>query len=131
MKPQTEPFAEFAKLGRGIPTLAYVQNRKTAHVHWGDGSMRDYHEFRTALGDDDMSRELHEAFQRAVKEGTITTTRPALSYGRVHGCLSYGPIPLAIEIRDIVRDHFTGALEKVAALGEALDDPNRWLKEDA
>jgi hypothetical protein len=39
MKPQTEPFTEFAKLGRGIPKLVYFQNRKTAHVHWGDGSM--------------------------------------------------------------------------------------------
>jgi hypothetical protein len=129
MKPQTEPFTEFAKLGRGVPKLAYVQNRKTAHVYWGDGSMRDYHEFRTALDNDDMSRDLHEAFRRAVKEGTITNNRPALSYSRVHGHLAYGPIPFAIEIREIVRGHFTRALEKVAALGDALDDPNKRLKE--
>lgn len=89
----------------------------------------DYHEFRTALDNDDMRRDLHKIFQRHVKQGTIRNNRPILSYGTVHGHLSHGPTPVAIEIRDIVRGHFTHALEKVAALGAALDDPKRWLKE--
>jgi len=67
-----EPFAEFAKLGHGIPTLFHVQNRKTAHVHWGDGSLWHYIEFSTALGKNDMQRDLHETFERHAKEGGIS-----------------------------------------------------------
>ena len=35
--------------------------------------------------------------------------------GGVHGCLTYAPTPLAMEVMEIVRGYFTSALEIVAA----------------
>jgi hypothetical protein len=75
--------------------------------------MWHYVEFSSALGKNDMQRDLHETFQRHAKEGEISK-RTVLSYGGVHGCLAYGPTALAMEIRDIVRDHFARALNIVA-----------------
>lgn len=114
-KKTSEPFADFAKLAEGIPSLIYYQNRTTAHVHWGDGSMWHYVEFSSALDKDGMSRDLHEVFQRHIKEGAVRSKRTALTYGGVHGCIVYAPTALAVEIRDIVRDHFVRALGLVAA----------------
>jgi hypothetical protein len=110
-KEQQEPFTEFAKLGRGIPKLAYSQNRTTAHVHWGDGSMWDYHEFHAALDRAGMESTIKDAWTRHRAQLNRRTVRAG---GGVHGCLIYGPTPLAAEIRDIVRDHFLHALERVA-----------------
>jgi hypothetical protein len=113
-KEQREPFSEFAKLGHGIPMLVYFPKSTTASVHWGDGTLDHYAEFSSALSKNDMQRDLHEIFQRHAKEGAISR-RTVLSYGGVHGALTNGPIPLAMEITDSVRDHFVRALDIVAA----------------
>jgi hypothetical protein len=39
MKRDEEHFAEFAKLGRGVPYLRVIKNKKTMHVHWDDGTL--------------------------------------------------------------------------------------------
>lgn len=111
-KPQREPFAEFAKLGEGIPTLRYRQNPKTASVSWGDGSLWHYHEFSAALDKERMEQELMNVWERYKAQiGRRTEMCP----GSVHGCLIYAPIAMAEEVREIVRGHFTRALEIVAA----------------
>jgi hypothetical protein len=111
-KGQREPFTEFDKLGRGTPTLVYYPNPKTAHVSWGDGLMLDYSKFHAALDATGMESALMQTWKRHEPQ---LTKRTELSYGGVHGGLAYAPIPLAMEIRDIVRNYFTRALEIVAA----------------
>lgn len=111
-KTQREPFADFAKLGRGIPYFTYHPNRKTAHVHWSDGTMWHYIEFSSALDKEGMAAAFQNAFTRHKAEAG---NRCTLSYGNVGGCLFYGPIPLAMEVRAIVLDHYTRALAIVAA----------------
>lgn len=113
MKEQREPFAEFAKLGRGIPRLAWRENPKTMHVHWGDGTMRDYSKFVSALDSKSMIKDLHDIFQRHATEGKITSRRTVLSYGGVHGAVTYAPHALATEVRTTVLDYFTCALKIV------------------
>lgn len=108
---QREEFSEFAKLDEGIPRLTYHRNRTTAHVHWGDGSMWHYVELSTALDKEGMGKALHGLFERHKEQ---ISKRTQLAYGGVHGCLVYGPIALATEVHEIVRDHFTRALSIVA-----------------
>jgi hypothetical protein len=110
-KMQREPFAEFAKLGVGIPRLTYQKNRTTAHVHWHDGSMHHYIEFSSALDKEGMGKALHGLFKRHMAD---INRRTKLGYGGVGGCLVYGPIPFALEVRELVLDHYTRALDIVA-----------------
>jgi hypothetical protein len=59
VKPAIEPFAEFAKLQRGVPLLAMWRHRKTATIAWGDGTMLDHGQFDLMLdGDNAMRNEL-------------------------------------------------------------------------
>jgi hypothetical protein len=111
-KRQIEPFTEFAELGYGIPRLFHVQNCKTAHVHWGDGSLWHYAEFSAALDKEGMENALMDAWTRHKAQ---ISRRTELAHGSgVHGALVYGPTALAMEIRNIVQDHFTRALNIVA-----------------
>jgi hypothetical protein len=113
---QREQFAEFAKLRRGIPTLAMRRNSKTTHAWWGDGLLEDCREFSDAIDNDIMRKELHEAFERHKKQ---CSRRTSMHYGGVHGGLSYGPHALADEVVYIVNKHFIRALEIVAAKVES------------
>ena len=106
-----EPFAEFAKLDRGIPVLRYQQNRSTAHVSWGDGLLWDYVEFAIALRELGIEQALADVWQR---HKPTVSRRSCLGYGPVHGGLTYAPIPLALETEEIVRDRFTRALVRLA-----------------
>jgi hypothetical protein len=112
--PQKEAFDDFARFNAGIPKLTCRRNKKTSHVHWGDGSMQHYHEFSSALADEELGRELREIFQRHVRKGTIKTNRTVLGYGSVHGCITYAPHEVAEEIKETVLRHFNRALKIVA-----------------
>jgi hypothetical protein len=112
--PATEPFLEFQKLDRGIPSLKTWTNRKTMHVHWGDGSLRDYVEFSAVLDGHAMQAELLELWHRSKPQ---CGPRAQFSYGDggPHGCMVYLPIEAGIVATAIVRRYFTEALEAVAA----------------
>lgn len=61
---KTDPFAEFAKLDRGKPFLHVVRNKQTMHVHWGDGSLRDYALFSHFVDDSGLIAEVEAAWKR-------------------------------------------------------------------
>ena len=44
--------------GRGVPLLRGYKNRTTMTVAWGDGTLFDYHEFRSSLNSEAMNAEL-------------------------------------------------------------------------
>jgi hypothetical protein len=111
-KPQwVEPFADFVRdhPHEGKPWLAAWKNRKTWHVHWGDGDLHRYIEFRAALDAEALSAKLQALFDEA---------RPTLSYkstlvsGGVHGCWTYCPASTAVRVVELVQTFFTDALSK-------------------
>jgi hypothetical protein len=111
-KPQLiEPFADFVRKHprEGKPWLCAWKNPKTWHVEWGDGTLRRYIEFRSALDAEALSAELQALFDE---------TRPTLSYkstlvsGGVHGCWTYCPAAIASRVVELVPAFFTDALGK-------------------
>jgi hypothetical protein len=110
VKPIVEPFAEFAKLQRGVPLLAMWRHRKTATIAWGDGTMLDHGQFDLMLDGDNAMRNELLATLKDCKLG-----RHACFSGRGScGCAIYIPLAAGEEVVAVVRAHFTAALGKIA-----------------
>ena len=110
----TELFAEFRALDRGVPYLGTWINRKTMHVHWSDGVLWDYSEFKAVLDSNAMQTALLEIWHRYKPQ---CARQACFTYGEggPSGCLTYVPIEAGLEAAAIVRKYFTEALDVVAA----------------
>jgi hypothetical protein len=109
-----EPFAKFAE--QGVPFLAMWTLPKTAHVEWlcdyGDGGMRRWGEllisyFNWDITHSTMNNELVDIWERYRPQ---LSYRAKLIYGGSTGCACYVPHTMAIEIHNIVREHYTRAM---------------------
>jgi hypothetical protein len=110
MKTLVEPFIGFC--GRGTPYLRAWQHRKTMSVGWSDGTLWDYHEFRSELDCDAMNAALLEIWRRY----RLQCSRGAsFACGGVCGGIARVPIAAGVEAMDVVRKYFTEALERLQA----------------
>jgi hypothetical protein len=95
--------------GKGIPWLYVVRNPKTMHIHWSDGTLWDYNQFSTAIGESLMT-EVVDAWKQRRNE---QKPRAELSCGGVCGSVVFVTHALGEEILAIVIRHFETALRKI------------------
>jgi hypothetical protein len=116
MQKQREPFAEFARLRRGIPLLETYRHRKTTTVSWYPEVICDQHP--CPLDSDGMNAELLAVWQDYKPQ---CDKRAQFSRGQFGGCMSYVPHVAGIVAATIVREHFTRALRQIIKALDARD----------
>jgi len=120
----------FDVLDRGVPCLRSKKNKKTMHVHWGDGTLWDYLEFAAFLDADGMNAALRKVWEDCKPQ---CGRRAQFCYGGVHGCMVYVPIDAGLAAVEIVYRYFTEALDKIAkpiVKEEMLISEERWRQHE-